>query len=141
MSRIGQWRQEYDGIAEYVRGSDELNNEMAYLGLSFGASVGAFVLTFDDAIKSAVLLSGGYRFTSGTDIASFMKVQTPILMLNARYDYLVPMEQAQMFYDNVGTPEQDKRLVIYDTGHWPLPRHQMSREMIDWLDRYHGPIE
>jgi dipeptidyl aminopeptidase/acylaminoacyl peptidase len=36
----------------------------------------------------------------------------------------------------IGTPEKDKRLVFYDSGHWPLPRNQMIKETLSWLDRY-----
>lgn len=38
-----------------------------------------------------------------------------------------------------GTPEEHKRHVIYDTGHF-LPRNEEIKEVLDWLDRYLGPV-
>ncbi len=62
-------------------------------------------------------------------------------MLNGRYDYIVPAQMAERLYQGIGTPEDDKRIVIFDSGHWPLPRNQISREISDWLDRHFGRVE
>ena len=35
----------------------------------------------------------------------------------------------------LGTPEKDKRHVIYETGH-AVPRKEFIRESLDWLDKY-----
>ena len=39
-----------------------------------------------------------------------------------------------------GSPPEDKKHVVYDAGHVPLPRSQLIQETLDWLDRYLGPI-
>jgi dipeptidyl aminopeptidase/acylaminoacyl peptidase len=61
-------------------------------------------------------------------------------VLKGRYDQALPIEQAQRFYELYGASPEDKRLVIYDAEHWPLPRNQVAREMSSWLDRYLGPV-
>jgi pimeloyl-ACP methyl ester carboxylesterase len=66
----------------------------------------------------------------------FPRMKLPILMLNGRQDYLVPESAPQSMFSFIGTPEKDKRLVFYDSGHWPLPRNQMIKETLSWLDRY-----
>ena len=38
-----------------------------------------------------------------------------------------------------GTPERDKKHVIFETGH-DLPRPDEIREILDWLDKYLGPV-
>ena len=38
-----------------------------------------------------------------------------------------------------GTPEADKRHVIFDTDH-SIPRNAGIRETLDWLDKYLGPV-
>jgi len=43
-------------------------------------------------------------------------------------------------FDLLGTPEEDKRLVLYDTDHY-IPRNGLIKESLDWLDRYLGPVE
>ncbi len=40
----------------------------------------------------------------------------------------------------LGTPEKDKRHVIYETGH-AVPRKEFIRESLDWLDKYLGPVK
>jgi hypothetical protein len=37
----------------------------------------------------------------------------------------------------LGTPAADKRRVVYDSGH-NIPRPDLIRESLDWLDKYLG---
>jgi hypothetical protein len=39
----------------------------------------------------------------------------------------------------IATPEKHKRHVIFEAGHLPLPRAELIRETLGWLDRYQGP--
>ena len=64
------------------------------------------------------------------------RLDLPILMLNGQQDYLVPPAAPNAMYASIGTPEEDKRLVFYDSGHWPLPRNQMIKETLSWIDKY-----
>ena len=41
----------------------------------------------------------------------------------------------------IGTPEADKRHVVYEAGHLPLPRGDMIKETLAWLDRYQEKVE
>ena len=38
------------------------------------------------------------------------------------------------------TPVQQRRRVLYDAGHSPLPRGPAIRETVDWFDEYLGPV-
>ncbi len=50
------------------------------------------------------------------------------------------MEISQIpLYNMPGTPPQQKRHVVYETGHF-VPRVQLIKEVLDWLDRYLGPV-
>ena len=56
-------------------------------------------------------------------------------------DYVLPLETSQRpLFERLGTPRSDKRHAILDAGHTPLPRGDMVRETLDWLDRYLGPV-
>ena len=69
------------------------------------------------------------------------RLKIPVLMLNGRYDSFTPMESSQVpFFRLLGTPEKDKRHVIYDSGHVP-PRKEFIRESLDWLEMYLGPVK
>jgi len=62
-------------------------------------------------------------------------------MLNGRDDYVFPLETSQLpLFRLLGAPEKDKRHVVLDGGHCP-PRLPLIKEMLDWLDRYLGPVK
>jgi pimeloyl-ACP methyl ester carboxylesterase len=61
----------------------------------------------------------------------------PVLMLNGRYDHIFPLETSQKpLFALLGTPPADKRHVIYDAGHFPLPRNEWIPEALAWLEKY-----
>jgi hypothetical protein len=63
-------------------------------------------------------------------------------MLNGRYDSQFPLETHQEpLIELISTPEADKRHVVYEAGHLPLPRAEMIKEILAWLDRYQGEVE
>ncbi len=52
-----------------------------------------------------------------------------------------PAESSQQpLYDLLGTPPEHKRRVVYDTSH-TIPRTEMIKEIVDWLDRYWGAAQ
>jgi dienelactone hydrolase len=111
-------------------------DRIAYLGLSYGAWLSPINLAAENRFGAAVLLGGGVAYRMM--IARFApRVTTPVLMLGGRYDSTFQAETSQKrLRDLFGTPEQDKRLVLYDAGHLPLPRGESIREILEWLDRY-----
>ena len=61
-------------------------------------------------------------------------------MLNGRYDFFFPYETSQKpMFELLGTPSEHKRQVVYETGH-SVPRKELVKESLDWLDRYLGPV-
>ncbi len=90
-------------------------------------------------------MSGGLPYRQlppEIDTINFVShVELPVLMLNGRYDYIFPLETSQKpMFAGLGSPPEDKKHVVYDAGHVPLPRSQLIQETLDWLDRYLGPI-
>ena len=62
-------------------------------------------------------------------------------MLNGQCDPIYPPETHQnSVFQLLGTPEKDKRHVLFDCGHSLLRTHDAIRETLDWLDRYLGPV-
>ena len=70
------------------------------------------------------------------------RVRVPVLMLNGRYDYTFPVESSQRpFFRWLGTPEKDKRHVLYDAAHDVMVnRTEVVKEVLSWLDQYLGPV-
>jgi eukaryotic-like serine/threonine-protein kinase len=118
---------------------------LAYVGLSWGGAVAPNILAVENRFRTAILESGGLEFQRAlpeADSINFItRVRMPVLMLNGRYDHFFPVESSQVpFYRLLGTPESDKRQVIYETGH-AVPRKEFIRESLDWLDKYLGPVK
>jgi dienelactone hydrolase len=140
-----QWVKDLRRSLDYARTRPDLDHEkIAYMGLSWGGAVAPIMLALEDRFRAAVVLSGGFEFQSAlpeVDQINFVsRVHAPVLMLNGRYDHFFPVETSQLpLFRLLGTPDADKRHVIYDTGHAP-PRSEVIREAVGWLDRYLGPV-
>jgi pimeloyl-ACP methyl ester carboxylesterase len=69
------------------------------------------------------------------------RVRIPVIMLNGRYDHYFPVETSQRpMFVLLGTPAADKKWVVYDGGHF-VPRDQLVKETLAWLDRYLGDVK
>jgi hypothetical protein len=42
-------------------------------------------------------------------------------------------------FELIGTPEEDKKWVVFPGSH-SVPKEDLVRETLDWLDRYLGPV-
>ena len=63
-----------------------------------------------------------------------------MLLINGRFDFYSPVESSQApFFRLLGAPEADKKWVLLDAGHVP-PNDLMMKEILDWFDRYLGPV-
>ncbi len=139
------WSKDLDRSLDDVGTRKDIDSgKIAYMGYSWGADDAPIFLTVESRIKAAVLIGGGFQFDRTlpeVDVINFItRVKAPVLMLNGRYDSFTPMETSQVpFFRLLGTPERDKRHVVYDSGHVP-PRKELIRETLDWLDRYLGPV-
>ena len=121
------------------------------LGVSGPFPIGALVL--EPRLRAGVLFSVGLppytQRSAGWEIAPEIdpfhfapRVRAPVLMLNGRYDPMYPPETHQEpLFRLLGTPEKDKRHVLFDCGHSLLRTPDAIRETLDWLDRYLGPVE
>jgi hypothetical protein len=67
-----------------------------------------------------------------------------MLMLNGREDSIFPYERAQKpLFNLLGTPAFHKQHLVFPGGHsisWKY-RKQYLQEIIEWLDRYMGPVQ
>ena len=98
--------------------------------------------------KVGVLMAGGFnsrRTLPEVDAINFApRVIIPILMINGESDVIFPVESAQkLLMSRLGTPAEHKRHSVLPGGHDLMPqlRSRVVREVLDWLDRYVGPVE
>lgn len=140
-----QWSKDLGRSLDYLETRNDIDlGRIAYLGRSMGASVAAYLLALEPRIKAAVLLSGGSfeKVSPEVDPWNFApRVKIPVLMLNGRDDYLFPVESSQKpLFRLLGTPENHKRHVLYEGAHGIYSELIVVKDMLDWLDRYLGPV-
>ncbi len=134
------WVSDTDKTIDYIESRDDLDSEnIFYMGMSYGAIFNTHNLLFEERYKAAILYVGGAFPTYPPlveGINHLPRIKTPFLMLNGKQDYLVPESSAMFFYGATGTSEEDKKIIFYESGHWPLPRNQMIKESLDFIEKY-----
>jgi eukaryotic-like serine/threonine-protein kinase len=118
---------------------------LAFYGFSLGANRGLIFTSLDKRFRVSILLAGGFWETKSlpqVELVNFApRVRLPTLMLNGRDDFRFPLEVSQQpMFRALGTPDKDKRHALVEGGHVP-PRGAIIKEILDWLDRYLGPVE
>ena len=96
-------------------------------------------MLFEDRYNAALLYVGGANPSSppmSDGINHLPRIKTPFLMLNGEDDYLVPKSSALTLYNFSGTSEENKKIIFYNSGHWPLPRNQMIKESLATLEEF-----
>jgi dienelactone hydrolase/predicted Ser/Thr protein kinase len=143
---VVMWMKELRRSIDYLQTRPDINtSRLAYYGLSWGGRMSGIALAVEDRFKTAVLCVAGFRFPRSlpeVDPFNFVsRVKIPVLMLNGRYDHYFPVETAQKpMFEFLGTPEEHKKWIVYDGGHF-VPRDQLIKETLAWLDRYLGAVK
>jgi cephalosporin-C deacetylase-like acetyl esterase len=124
--------------------ADIQSSRLAYYGISTGGTWGPLFLALEPRLKTGILVAGGLSSDQDppeVDVLNFApRVRVPVLMLNGRYDFDTPAATLQQpMFRWLGTPEPDKRLIQFETGH-TVPIRDVMREVLNWLDRYIGPV-
>ena len=124
--------------------ADMDSSRVAYFGSSWGSNQAPVVLAVEPRIKAAVLNVAGLTMERGrpdVDPFNFLpRVTQPVLMLNGKYDFFFPVELAQKpYFERLGTPADKKKYIVYEGGH-DVPRTELIKETLAWLDKYLGPV-
>jgi hypothetical protein len=134
---------------DYLETRDDIDaDRLAFMGTSWGAVFGPVPVCIEERFKAAVFLAGGL-WTANLPLQPEVqpwhylpRVTMPVIMVNARNDFAFPLETSQLpMFRLLGTPESDKHHAILEGGHLPADWNQAVREILDWLDRYLGPVE
>jgi eukaryotic-like serine/threonine-protein kinase len=140
------WSKDLGRSIDYLDTRSDIDHKkLAYEGTSWGAAMASLMTAVDDRIRACVLVCPGFylqRCLPEVDLLNFApRVKVPVLMLNGRFDFIFPMETSQEpMFRLWGTPKEQKRRVVYDTGH-DVPRNEAIKETLDWLDHYLGPVK
>ena len=139
------WAKDLGRTIDYLETRKDLKlDKLAYYGLSTGAYLGNILPAVESRIKLTVLLAGGFdsakKLPEVDEINFAPRVKVPTLLVDGRYDQFYPLETSQnVMFRFLGAPAKDKRHAVLDGGH--IPQYdQMVREILDWLDKYQGPV-
>jgi hypothetical protein len=128
----------------YLETRPDINSsKLVFYGMSWGGIIGPIITAVEDRLRASVLVAGGFgsRVTrpEANSINYVTRIRIPTLMLNGMYDRSID-ELIRPMYDFLGTPEEHKRLILYETDHIP-PRAEFIKETLTWLDKYLGPVK
>jgi dienelactone hydrolase len=144
--QVVRWSKDFGRTVDYLESRGDIETgRVAYYGYSMGAMDALPILSVEDRIRTAILLTGGLtddEVAPEIDRARLApRMKLPILMLGGELDFGLPVESSQKpLFDLFGTPAEQKRLVTFKgAGHVP-PRLELIREVLDWLDRTLGPV-
>lgn len=133
---------------DYLQGRDDIDvNNLAYVGLSWGAQMGSLMIATEDRFKTGIFLLGGLcacQRHPASDPANFApRVKVPVLMINGKDDSVFPYETAQLpLFNLLGTPPDKKKHVLFPGGHSIAWEHHEAyyAQIVAWLDQYLGPV-
>ena len=139
------WSKDLGRSIDYLETRRDIDRgRIAYYGFSLGGIVGPILTALEPRFKASILLGGGVvavpKAPEIEPINFAPRVRLPTLMVSGRQDFARPIEtQQRPLFNLLGPPPDQKRFALFEGGH--VPRLQdIIREMLDWLDRYLGPV-
>jgi len=143
------WAQDLGRTIDYIETRPDIDSErLAYLGFSWGGAMGPIMTAVERRFRTGIFFVGGLMMQDVqpmVDPFNFLpRVTIPTFMFNGRYDSFFPIDTSvRPVYDNLGTPESDKKLTVTDSNHFvaAYSGNQLISEALDWLDKYLGTVE
>jgi pimeloyl-ACP methyl ester carboxylesterase len=140
------WSKDLGRTIDYLETRDDIEDDkLAYYAFSTGAIYGPIFTAIDPRFEASILLGAGISqlvVPPEMQVHNFApRSRVPTLMVSGRDDFIFPVESFQRpFFRSLGAPEADKRHALLEGGHLPPDRHALIKEVLDWLDRYLGPV-
>jgi dienelactone hydrolase len=137
------WAKDLARSIDYLESRDDMDtSKLAFYGFSWGGVMGSILPAIEKRIQVNLLYVAGFCFQRSlpeVDQINYVgRVRQPTLMINGEYDFFFPVDTAQKpLHDLLGTPEEHKRYVVYPGSH-SVPRTELMREILEWLDHYAG---
>jgi dienelactone hydrolase len=144
---IIMWAKDLGRSLDYLETREDIDaDKVAYYGISLGGRLGAIMLAVEKRFEAGVIYTGGLNpgenLAEANPINFLPRIKTPVLMLNGANDPFFPVETSQKpMFDLLGTPPEHKRIRIYPTTGHIVPRSELIKETLAWLDRYLGPVK
>ena len=144
--QVIQWTKDLGRTIDYLETRRDIDRErLAFYGFSLGAVYGPILTAIENRFRASILLGAGFpnrRLPPEVDVINFApRVTVPTLMIGGKQDFVRPIEISQRpLFRMLGCAPDDKRLALIEGGHLPPEIQPVIKEMLDWLDRYLGPV-
>ena len=138
------WIKDIRRSIDYLKIRKDIDaDKIGFIGWSWGGEVGGIAPAVEERLKVNILIVGGFSgraYPEADQINYIPRIRIPVLMFNGKYDAFRPFEtNIKPYFELLGTPEKDKRLCLYETGHF-VPKSELIKETLNWLDKYFGPV-
>ena len=155
--KIVRWRSDVGEVIDYLEGRPDIAaDSTAYLGFSYGSLHAPPILALENRIKAAILIAAPLSHCDYESVCNagsispgldplidnlhyLPRVQQPTLVLSGEYDSIFLLRVQKALFDLLGTPDNDKKHVVFPIEHGLPPRSALLTHGVDWLDRYLGP--
>jgi predicted Ser/Thr protein kinase len=134
-------------VVEYLATRSDLDSgRLGYYGVSLGAYTGTMINALEPRIKATVFMGGGLARVprpAEVDTLNFVpRMRAPTLMVNGNSDFQYPLETTQLpEFRLLNLPPDRKRHALFEGGHMPNQIHDVMREILDWFDKFLGPVK
>jgi dienelactone hydrolase len=136
-----KWTKDFSRSVDYLETRSDIDlDNLGYYGYSWGSVASSVITAIENRLKINICINGGMKGDEST-VSFVSRIKIPTLMLNGRYDLGTPYDKSVLpFYNFLGTPEKDKKIVVYETDHY-VPKNEMIKEVLVWCDKYFGPVK
>jgi dipeptidyl aminopeptidase/acylaminoacyl peptidase len=137
---------DFGRVLDYLETRPDLDRErIGYYGVSLGAFNGIIISAVEPRVKATIFLGGGLsRIAAPAEIDPLNfapRIGVPTLMVNGKGDFQFPFQTSQLpLFRRLSLPADQKRHALFEGGHMPSDIHDVMREMLDWFDRFLGPV-
>jgi dienelactone hydrolase len=138
------WAKDLGRSVDYLESRPDIaKDKIGLFGFSWGAELAPLLLAVEPRISLGLICLGAINLQPSlpeADPVNFApRVKVPVLILNGRYDFFAPTAVSQEpLYRLLGTAPEHKRRIVYESSH-AVPRNEMIREVVDWMEKYWGP--
>jgi len=134
---------DYRRCLDYLETRNDFDmDKIAFFGMSMGPFFGSYLTAVEPRIKTNIFYAGGFRQYGRPEanLTYFLRrIKIPTLMINGRFDTLVGLDNIMNMYHLLGTPQKNKKLVLFDSDHLAAKK-DLVRESIAWLDHQFGQV-
>ena len=128
---------------DYLEIRDDIDkNKIAYFGISEGSFQAPFLLATENRINLAILNAFGIEESPEDSIFAHInylpRVKIPMLLFSGKFDLLWPYERQELFFNWLGTPEEQKKWIC-ENGRHIIYGPKVQTETIQWLNEYLRP--